>query len=101
MGVVEERLGEAKIAIFFPRGIFLYWSSFLYIIFCKTLFILKMETLRVFEALKGKTVVSDGEVTLSLSIAAGQEMSGRDRKARDGYLQHFLGLYSLCLTTIS
>lgn len=58
-----------------------------------------METLRVFEALKGK--MSDGEVTLGHSIAIGWEMSGRDRKARVSYLQHFLGLYSVCLTTIS
>lgn len=80
------------------NGIFLYWSSLLihYI-----LQIWKMETLRVFKALKGTTVVSDGEVTLSHSIAVRWEMSGRDRKARVSYLQHFLGLYSVCLTTIS
>lgn len=59
-----------------------------------------METLRVFEALKGKPRVSDEEITLSHSIAVEWGWSGRDVKTKVSYLQHFLGLYSGCLTTI-
>lgn len=75
-----------------PTWDFSSWSFLLihYIYFTR-LFISRMETSRLFEVLKGKTMVTGGEVTLSHSIGGGWEASVEIIMARVSYLQHFLG----------